>query len=196
MRKSQKNSVVLANFVLLAEDRPLSDLELRTFKFLAERSSIEEIEKSIYLVHKSQSNPSLRGQLLRDKPRMLKPQRGSVRYSQRKRGYTDKGHLADEGDIALKKVLNESLISLDLLEDTLPPTFLRIFYEFTRGHNWFSLGDWEDFLDFVQEKFPESGSSVWIQELVEILHEQLEFRKNHPFRSKNSINRVLKERET
>lgn len=147
--KKIKNSVVLANLLITAEDRPLSKLELRTFKVLMERSSIEEIERSINLTKKSSENPSLRGQLLRDKPKMLRPRDSKIRRPQRKRGYTDKGNQADENSVVRKKILNESLVYLPDLEHAFPFLTKKLI-EFSRGF-WFSIGDWEDFVVFLWE---------------------------------------------
>lgn len=187
----RKNSEILANLLITSGDRPLSGLEASTLKVLSERMSIEEIERSIKLYHRSRNNPSLKGQLLKDKPMYLRPRVPAVRKPQRKRGYTDKGTLAEENSTVLKKVLNESLIFLPDLEEQLP-RLAKFVREFARS-DWFSVGDWEDFLDFLFENYRPSNFSEIEDELTEAFEEQLEFRLQHPFRFKNLWKDIISE---
>lgn len=192
MANRPKNSAVLANLLLSFDERPLEKWELRALRFLVERSSIQEIDKSIRLYHKSHKNPSLRGQILKDRPFYRVPKNSKVRKPKRKRGYTDQGQMADGNSIIRRKVLNESLIYLPDLEETYSHQFLRYFYEFSRG-NWFSVGDMEDFLVFLQREYGLSFDFRELEHLKGELEEAWEGRKQHPFSFFNKYRRRFPE---
>lgn len=180
---TQKNSSVLANLLVSSEDRVLSELEARTLMVILERSSIVEIEKSIKITRKARTNPALKGQVLRDKPKMLTPRIPQVRKPQRKKGYTDKGSLAEENSVVRKKVLNESLVYLPALEVSTKLTIL--LRRYARGE-WFSVGDWDDFLIFLEKELRDVPPREVIQQFEKAAREQVGKRLQHPYRWKNS----------
>lgn len=192
MADRQKKSSVLANLLLSFDDRPLENWELRTLRFLVERSSIEEIEKSIRLYHKSQKNPSLKGQILKDRSFYQVPKNSKVKKPKRKRGYTDQGQMADGNSIIRRKVLNESLIYLPDLEGTYFHQFLRFFYEFSRG-NWFSAGDIEEFLINLKREYDLSFDFRELEILYEDLEQAWSDRQEHPFSFYNRYRRRFPE---
>lgn len=180
---TQKNSAVLANLLVISEERPLTELEVRTLMVICDRSSIDEIEKSVKITKKARTNPALRGQVLRDKPKMLSPKILPVRKPQRKKGYTDKGSLADENSVVRKKVLNESLVYLPALEVS---TKLTLYLKRYAKGEWFSVGDWDDFLIWLEKELRDVPPPKVIREFEDAAREQVEKRLQHPYRWRNS----------
>lgn len=163
--------------------RALSDNERKiVFNYLEFSSNGPNLERIVEMSIKL-SNPSTKGVFRKEMSQANKykvRRRRKHKKPQRKRGYTDKGSLAGSRTKLNRRLIEDSLIHLLLLEESLEENSVRILKELNqKGH--FLSGNYFDFSLFskyVQENYTNNPKvNVYIDQLFEELVRKLDSRE-------------------